>query len=182
MKYFGLNRMDILQREGKYPLPPGASTILGVEFSGHIAVVGQGVTQWKEGDEVFGLASGVRLVKGPFHPLVSHPCSPPQGAYAEFMTVPERNVLKKPSHLSWGEAASIPENFLTGTQSFHRIRRQISHPTRLTAFQALVVIAEVKKGDNVLIHAGASGVGVAAIQLARLYGAYARSPSFPCIH
>lgn len=62
VKYFGLNRMDILQREGKYPLPPGASTILGVEFSGHIAVVGQGVTQWKEGDEVFGLASGVRLV------------------------------------------------------------------------------------------------------------------------
>ena len=65
VKYFGLNRMDILQREGKYPLPPGASTILGVEFSGHVAEVGQGVTQWKEGDEVFGLASGVRLVNGP---------------------------------------------------------------------------------------------------------------------
>ena len=51
--------MDILQREGKYTLPPGASTILGVEFSGHIAEIGQDVTQWKEGDEVFGLASGV---------------------------------------------------------------------------------------------------------------------------
>ncbi|EPT00239.1 hypothetical protein FOMPIDRAFT_161321 [Fomitopsis schrenkii] len=132
VKYFGLNRMDILQREGKYSLPPGASAVLGVEFSGHVAELGQGVTQWKEGDEVFGLASG--------------------GAYAEFMTVPEENVLKKPTHLSWVEAASIPENFLT-------------------AFQALVVIAEVKKGDDVLIHAGASGVGVAAIQLARLYGA-----------
>jgi len=132
VKVFGLNRMDVLQREGKYPLPPGASTILGVEFSGHIAGLGEGVTDWKEGDEVFGLAYG--------------------GAYAEFMTLPGTNVLKKPSHLSWYEAASIPENFLT-------------------AFQALVVIAEVKKGDDVLIHAGASGVGVAAIQLARLYGA-----------
>lgn len=98
------------------------------------------------------------------------------------MTVPETNVLKKPSQLSWEEAASIPENFLTGPQNFNLTRRQISHRTRLTAFQALIVIAEVKKGDDVLIHAGASGVGVAAIQLARLYSAYARSPSLPCIH
>ncbi|KZT69609.1 quinone oxidoreductase putative [Daedalea quercina L-15889] len=132
VKAFGLNRMDISQREGKYPPPPGASTILGVEFSGHVTQLGEDVTGWKAGDEVFGLAYG--------------------GAYAEFMTVPEKNVLKKPSHLSWYEAASIPENFLT-------------------AFQALVVIAEVKQGDDVLIHAGASGVGVTAIQLARLYGA-----------
>ncbi|KAK7689829.1 hypothetical protein QCA50_006468 [Cerrena zonata] len=41
IKAFGLNRMDILQREGKYPLPPGASTILGVEFSGHVVDVGR---------------------------------------------------------------------------------------------------------------------------------------------
>ena len=51
--------MDILQREGKYALPPGASTILGVEFSGHIVDVGGTVTRWKNGDEVFGLAAGV---------------------------------------------------------------------------------------------------------------------------
>ncbi|KAI0762024.1 quinone oxidoreductase [Trametes elegans] len=132
VKAFGLNRMDILQREGKYPMPPGAPDILGVEFSGHVAQVGEGVTEWKEGDEVLGLASG--------------------GAYAEYILAPHRNVIKKPSHLSWIEAASIPEVFLT-------------------AFQALVVLAEVKEGDNVLVHAGASGVGLAAIQLARLYGA-----------
>lgn len=53
--------MDILQREGHYPLPPGAPTILGVEFSGHVVALGQGVAGWKEGDEVIGLASGVRL-------------------------------------------------------------------------------------------------------------------------
>ena len=80
-----------------------------------------------------------------------------QGAYAEYIVAPHRNLLRKPAHLSWVEAASIPEVFLT-------------------AFQALVVLAEVKKGDDVLVHAGASGVGLAAIQLARLYGAYVLSP------
>ncbi|KAI0655565.1 quinone oxidoreductase [Cubamyces menziesii] len=132
VKAFGLNRMDIMQREGKYPLPPGAPEILGVEFSGHVVKAGEGVSEWKEGDEVLGLASG--------------------GAYAEYMVVPHRNVIRKPDNLSWIEAASIPEVFLT-------------------AFQALVVLAEVKKGDHVLVHAGASGVGIAVIQLARLYGA-----------
>jgi len=61
-------------------------------------------------------------------------------------------VFRKPAHLSWADAASIPENWLT-------------------AFQSLVVIAGVKKGEDVLVHAGASGVGLAASQLARLYGA-----------
>ena len=59
IKAFGLNRMDISQREGKYAVPPGASTILGVEFSGHVAELGEGVQQWKLGDEVFGLVGGV---------------------------------------------------------------------------------------------------------------------------
>ncbi|KAH9935132.1 quinone oxidoreductase [Epithele typhae] len=132
VKVFGLNRMDILQREGKYPMPPGAPTILGVEFSGTVVEIGEGVVEWREGDEVLGLAMG--------------------GAYAEYIIAPHRNLLRKPVHLSWVEAASIPEVFLT-------------------AFQALVVLAEVKKGDDVLVHAGASGVGLAAIQLARLNGA-----------
>lgn len=51
--------MDIYQREGRYPVPPGASTILGVEFSGHVAELGSEVTQWKVTDEVFGIAGGV---------------------------------------------------------------------------------------------------------------------------
>ncbi|KIP02529.1 hypothetical protein PHLGIDRAFT_111989 [Phlebiopsis gigantea 11061_1 CR5-6] len=133
IKAFGLNRMDIMQREGRYPLPPGAPATMGVEFSGTIAELGDGCGEkWKLGDEVIGLALG--------------------GAYAEYISLPQTNLMTKPSHLSWEEAASIPENFLT-------------------AYQALIVIAQCKKGDNVLIHAGASGVGVAAIQLARFYGA-----------
>ncbi|KAF8644434.1 hypothetical protein AX16_008493 [Volvariella volvacea WC 439] len=132
IKAFGLNRMDISQREGRYPPPPGSSTVLGVEFSGHISEIGSEVTNWKIGDEVLGLAGG--------------------GAYAEYIAVPSANLLSKPKDLSWVEAASIPENFLT-------------------AFQALVLISEIGKGNDILIHAGASGVGVAAIQLSRVYGA-----------
>ncbi|KJA17984.1 hypothetical protein HYPSUDRAFT_145662 [Hypholoma sublateritium FD-334 SS-4] len=132
IKAFGLNRMDISQREGKYPAPPGSSTVLGVEFSGTVTQLGGSVSSWKVGDEVLGLAGG--------------------GAYAEYIAVNETHIIQKPSHLTWVEAASIPEVFLT-------------------AFQALVVIGGVKEGDDVLVHAGASGVGVAAIQLARVYGA-----------
>lgn len=51
--------MDIYQRKGAYPVPPGASQILGVEFSGHVAEIGTEVTQWNINDEVFGLAAGV---------------------------------------------------------------------------------------------------------------------------
>ena len=60
--------------------------------------------------------------------------------------------MPKPDHLSWAEAGAIPEAFLT-------------------AYQALKLVAEMKEGDHVLVHAGASGVGIAAIQLARYFGA-----------
>ncbi|KAF7965540.1 hypothetical protein HWV62_43042 [Athelia sp. TMB] len=133
IKTFGLNRMDIHQRDGHYPPPPGASTILGVEFAGTVDEVhadSQG--SFKVGDEVLGLVGG--------------------GAYAEYVACSEKLLVPKPAHLSWAEAASIPENFLT-------------------AFQSLILCAGLKKGDNVLIHAGASGVGMAGIQLSRLYGA-----------
>lgn len=64
MQTFGLNRMDLLQREGKYPLPPGASkTVMGVEFAGTVTSVGEGVSEYKTGDEVFGLSFGVSRVE-----------------------------------------------------------------------------------------------------------------------
>ncbi|KAF5365292.1 hypothetical protein D9758_005474 [Tetrapyrgos nigripes] len=132
IKAFGLNGMDILQREGRYPAPPGASEILGVEFSGTITALSEGVPDFKVGDAVFGLAGG--------------------GAYAEYIAVESSLLLPKPPHLSWIEAASIPEVFLT-------------------AYQAIVMYCETKKDEHVLIHAAASGVGIAAIQLARTRGA-----------
>ncbi|KAE9397970.1 quinone oxidoreductase putative [Gymnopus androsaceus JB14] len=130
--HFGLNGMDPIQRRGEYPLPPGTTDILGVEFSGHVTRAGEDVSKWKEGDEVFGLAIG--------------------GAYAEYIAVNEAYLFSKPSHLSWVDAASIPETFIT-------------------AYQALIKIGQIKHGDNVLIHAAASGVGLAAVQLARVRGA-----------
>ncbi|KAJ3559595.1 hypothetical protein NP233_g11226 [Leucocoprinus birnbaumii] len=132
VKAFGLNRMDISQREGKYPPPPGASSILGVEFSGVISKLGPGVEGWAIGDPVMGLAGG--------------------GAYAEYIAVASTHIIPKPASMSWVEAASIPEAFLT-------------------AYQALIMIGKMQKGDNVLVHAGASGVGIAAAQLARFFGA-----------
>ncbi|KAI0345652.1 quinone oxidoreductase [Trametopsis cervina] len=133
IKAFGLNRMDIYQRNGGYPLPPGAPETLGVEFSGIVLERAEGCgPRWLVGDEVMGLVAG--------------------GAYAEYICVLETHLLPKPKHLTWEEAASIPENYLT-------------------AFQALIIIPEFKRGEDVLVHAGASGVGMAAIQLARLFGA-----------
>jgi len=116
---------------GQYPLPPGVTTILGVEFSGTVEDPGKSST-WAAGDEVFGLAFG--------------------GAYAEYIAVAEGMVTRKPASVSWVQAASIPENWLT-------------------AYQALFLIADLQAGQTVLIHAGASGVGLAAIQLAKMFGA-----------
>ncbi|WVQ80775.1 hypothetical protein IAT38_002880 [Cryptococcus sp. DSM 104549] len=130
IKTFGLNRMDIFQRQGVYPLPPQASrTVLGVEFAGVVSKLGESTStsRWKEGDEVFGLAYG--------------------GAYAEYIVADEAMLLPKPKSLSWVEAAAIIEVWLTTTQ-------------------ALIVETKWKAGGNILIHAGASGVGVAAIQAA----------------
>jgi NADPH:quinone reductase-like Zn-dependent oxidoreductase len=59
VKAFGINRMDSAQREGRYPIPKGAPEILGVEFSGTIAELGTGVSDWAVNDEVLGLAVGV---------------------------------------------------------------------------------------------------------------------------
>jgi len=102
---FGLNRMDLLQREGKYPVPPQAGPILGVEFSGTIESFGDVDVNdqggFNKGDSVFGLAYG--------------------GAYAEYIVVSTRMLLHKPDFLSWEEAAGIPEVFLTATQALHLI-------------------------------------------------------------
>lgn len=90
IKAFGLNRMDLLQREGKYPLPPQAPSTMGVEFSGTLEEFG-GADEggFKVGDEVLGLAYG--------------------GAYAEYIVVSLAMLVHKPKELSWEEAAGVPE-------------------------------------------------------------------------
>ncbi|HMB92445.1 MAG TPA: NAD(P)H-quinone oxidoreductase [Rhodothermales bacterium] len=127
-----LNRADLLQRQGAYPPPKGASDILGLELAGTVAEVGTGCDGWAVGDRVFGLLPG--------------------GGYAEYAVLPGRMAMPIPAILSFEEAAAIPEVFLT-------------------AFQALFWLGQLQEGQHVLIHAGASGVGTAAIQLARAVGA-----------
>ncbi|MGB3798620.1 MAG: NAD(P)H-quinone oxidoreductase, partial [Lewinella sp.] len=127
-----LNRADLLQREGKYPVPAGANPIMGLEVAGTIIEVGEEVADFEVGDNVCALVNG--------------------GGYAQQIAVDHRMLLKLPERLSFTKAAAIPEVFLT-------------------AFQALHWIADVQPEDTVLIHAGASGVGTAAIQLVRLAGA-----------
>lgn len=89
-----LNRADLLQRQGKYPPPPGfPAEIPGIEFAGEIAEVGSSVRLWKPGQRVFGLAGG--------------------GAHAEYVVTHERLLAEVPSSLDWAQAASVPEVFIT---------------------------------------------------------------------
>ncbi|KAI0838637.1 quinone oxidoreductase putative [Hypoxylon sp. FL0890] len=102
IKAFGLNRMDLLQREGRYPLPPQAPATLGVEFSGTIESFGPGSHgNFNVGDAVFGLAYG--------------------GAYAEYIAVNSKMLLHKPDSLSWEAAAGIPETWITATQALYLV-------------------------------------------------------------
>src|SRR5215467_499556 len=89
-----LNRADLLQRQGRYPAPPGYSQeIPGIEFAGEVAEVGPLVQMWKPGQRVFGLAGG--------------------GAQAEYLVTQERLLAEVPKNLDWVEAAAIPEVFIT---------------------------------------------------------------------
>ncbi|MCW2618864.1 MAG: quinone oxidoreductase [Modestobacter sp.] len=84
-----VNRADLLQRQGNYPPPPGASEILGLECSGVISEVGADVTGWAVGDEVCALLSG--------------------GGYAERVAVPPGQLLPKPAGVELATAAALPE-------------------------------------------------------------------------
>ena len=102
VKAFGLNRMDLLQREGKYPVPPHAPTTMGVEFSGVIEGFGEVPEgHFHVGDEVFGRAYG--------------------GAYAEYIAVSTQMLIHKPKGLSWEQAACIPETWITATQALYLV-------------------------------------------------------------
>ena len=127
-----LNRLDLLQREGRYPVPPGAPDILGVEMAGEVARLGDLVRDLAVGDRVCALLPG--------------------GGYAEYVSIPAAMAIPIPDRLSFEEAAGIPEVFLT-------------------SYLNLFDLGGLQSGGCVLLHAGASGVGTAAIQLAREAGA-----------
>ena len=90
---FGLNRPDILQRQGLYPMPKGVTPVPGLEVAGEVVAVGEAVTQFRVGDQVCGLTNG--------------------GGYAEYCVVPESQTLTIPKGVSYVQAAAIPETFFT---------------------------------------------------------------------
>lgn len=159
VKAAALNHLDIWVRKGmaspKLPLPH----VLGADASGVVDAVGPGVTGFAPGDEVVvnpGLSCGrcERCLAGEdnlcsqYEILGEHRW----GAYAEYLVVPEVNLVRKPQNLSFVEAAAIPLTFLT-------------------AWQMVVDKLGVRPGDDVLVMAAGSGVSVAAIQIAKLFGA-----------
>jgi len=131
----GVNRPDVLQRLGNYPVPPGASDILGLEVAGTVVqgdaeeLVAAGL---KPGDRVCALVTG--------------------GGYAQYCVAPIAQCLPVPEGLSDVEAASLPETFFT-------------------VWSNMMDRARLQPGENVLIQGGSSGIGVAAIQLAKHVGA-----------
>lgn len=159
IKAVALNHLDVWVRKGvaspKLPLPH----ILGCDMAGVVEAVGAGVVGVQPGDQVVvnpGVSCGKceRCLSGQDNLCAQYQILGEHrwGGYAEYVVVPAVNVLPKPQGLSWTDAASIPLTFLT-------------------AWQMVVDKLEVKPGQDVLVMAAGSGVGVAAIQIAKLYGA-----------
>jgi putative PIG3 family NAD(P)H quinone oxidoreductase len=88
-----VNRPDLVQREGKYPPPPGDSEILGLEVAGTVEALGPGVSGWKAGDRVLSLVGG--------------------GAYAEFAVAHASHLMAIPASMSFEEAACVCESYIT---------------------------------------------------------------------
>ena len=126
-----MNRADVLQRQGRYPPPPGApADIPGMELAGVVAARGVGSNRWAVGARVFGLVAG--------------------GAHADYAVAHEDTMSAIPDAIAWESASAIPEAFITAGDALDQ--------------------AHAVAGDAVLIHAVASGVGLAAVQLVRARG------------
>ncbi len=89
----GVNRPDVLQRLGLYPMPPGTPSIMGLEIAGTVVAVGEAVTRWRPGDAVAALVAG--------------------GGYAEYCAAPEGQCLPVPAGMAFTDAAGLPETWFT---------------------------------------------------------------------
>lgn len=107
----GVNRADLLQREGRYPAPPGwPADVPGLEFSGEVESSGPDVTRWQPGDRVMGLVGG--------------------GAQAELVLISEAELLPVPDSMELADAAAVPEAFLTAFDAL-RVRARLQSSERL---------------------------------------------------
>jgi NADPH:quinone reductase-like Zn-dependent oxidoreductase len=147
VKCAGLNPVDWKVSEGylKSMMEHQFPVILGWDVAGVVSQVGEGVSQFKEGDPVFAYCRK-EVVR--------------DGSFAEYICLKVNNIALKPQKLSYAQAACIPL-------------------CALTAWQSLFDTAHLKKRENVLIHAGAGGVGGFAIQFAKHIGAHVITTSNP---
>ena len=127
----GINRPDILQRQGSYPPPAGASKILGLEVSGKIIKIGKNISLDFLNKDVCALVTG--------------------GGYAEYVKTTVSTVLPLPKGVNIIEAAAIPETFFT-------------------VWTNLFDTGSLKKNETLLIHGGASGIGITAALIAKSLG------------
>jgi putative PIG3 family NAD(P)H quinone oxidoreductase len=127
-----VNRADLLQRQGFYPPPPGASDVLGLECSGTVSALGEGVEGLEVGDQVCALLAG--------------------GGYATKVAVPAGQVMPLPKGLDLVTAAALPE-------------------AAATVWSNVMMVAGLRRGELLLVHGGAGGIGTFAIQLGRAVGA-----------
>lgn len=146
----GVNRPDVLQRMGLYPVPPGASDLPGLEVAGEVVACGEGATQWKAGDKVCALANG--------------------GGYAEYCTVPEGQALPVPGALSMAEAASLPETFFTVWNNVYDRARLAPGETLLvqggsSGIGVTAIQMAVATGNRVLATAGSEEKCAACVKL-----------------
>ncbi len=159
VKAVALNHLDVWVRKGWPGLKLELPHILGSDIAGVVERVGPEITDLAVGTEVLvnpGLSCGhcERCLLGEdnlcrqYMIIGEHI----RGGYAQYVSVPRQNVLPKPKALSFAEAACLPLTFLT-------------------AWTMLVRRAELKPGETVLVHAAGSGVGSAAVQIAKLMGA-----------
>jgi NADPH2:quinone reductase len=133
-----VNTVDMMIRQmgPDLPLSPPAPAVLGMDFAGTIEAVGEGVTDYAPGDEVYGCAGGLADL---------------QGTLAEYMLADSKLIAHKPKNLTMREAAALPLVAITAYEGLQR--------------------AQVKEGQNVLVHGGSGGVGHIAVQLARYFKA-----------
>lgn len=134
-----LNRADLMQREGNYPVPPGVTAeISGMEYAGEVDALGPSAALWKIGDRVMGIIGG--------------------GGHAEYLVVHEREAMPVPKALSWEDAAAIPEVFLTAYDAlFNRLALRIGETVLIHAVGSGVGTAALQVAHV----AGARVVGTA---------------------
>jgi NADPH:quinone reductase-like Zn-dependent oxidoreductase len=152
----GVNRPDLLQRTGHYPPPPGAPETLGLEVAGEVVTAGG---RWREGDRVCALLGG--------------------GGYAEYACVDVRHALPIPT----GRSPSAPEAMdgregppkaddgREGPGGFDFVHAAALPETVFTVYANVFEHGALKAGETLLVHGATSGIGVAAIQMAKAAGA-----------